>query len=50
MPTNILNERLFDARPDRVDLRDREYRPPLKSLPHRYPDPQGVARSSTAGR
>lgn len=44
MPTNILNERLFDARPDRADLRDREYRPPLKSLLHRYPDPQEVAR------
>jgi hypothetical protein len=26
-------ERTFDARPDRVDIRDREYRPPLRNLP-----------------
>ncbi|MBL8517223.1 MAG: C1 family peptidase [Betaproteobacteria bacterium] len=29
--------RTFDARPDRLDLRDRPYLPPVKSLPHRYP-------------
>lgn len=28
----------LDARPDRLDLRDREYLPPLRSLPPRYPD------------
>jgi len=44
MPKVELNNRVFDARPDRVDLRDREYRPPLKSLPRRYPDPQDTAR------
>ncbi len=27
----------LDARPDRLDIRDREYRPPLRSLPERYP-------------
>lgn len=27
----------LDARPDRLDLRDREYRPPLKDLPESYP-------------
>lgn len=29
--------RTLDARPDRLDLRDRPYLPPVKSLPHRYP-------------
>ena len=28
---------LLDARPDRIDFRDREFRPQLKSLPHKYP-------------
>lgn len=27
----------FDARPDRIDLRDRPYRPPLVSLPPQFP-------------
>lgn len=27
----------LDTRPDRLDLRDREYRPPLKNLPGSYP-------------
>jgi len=27
----------LDARPDRIDLRDREYQPPLRSLPHAFP-------------
>ena len=31
------NFRGLDARPDRVDFRDREYRPPLRSLPPEYP-------------
>lgn len=29
--------RTLDARPDRLDLRDRTYLPPVKSLPRRYP-------------
>ncbi|MDX2218042.1 MAG: C1 family peptidase [Burkholderiales bacterium] len=29
--------RTLDARPDRLDLRDRPYLPPVRSLPHRYP-------------
>lgn len=29
--------RTLDARPDRLDLRDRPYLPPVKSLPARYP-------------
>jgi len=47
MPKVKLNDMVFDARPDRVDLRDREYRPPLKSLPHRYPDLEDIARYLT---
>lgn len=34
--------RVFDARPDRLDLRDLPYRPPLKSLPPRFPDDRTV--------
>lgn len=37
MPTNFYKGRMLDARPDRLDLRDREYRPPLKSLPALWP-------------
>ena len=29
--------RTLDARPDRLDLRDRPYLPPVRSLPARYP-------------
>jgi hypothetical protein len=34
----------LDARPDRPDIRDRIYQPPLKSLPPQYPPPQWVGR------
>jgi hypothetical protein len=37
-------DRTFDARPDRVDFRDIPYRPPLQSLPPRYPDDAQLAR------
>src|SRR5262245_31898496 len=37
MPSTILNGKTFDARPDRVDLRDREYQPRLRSLPPQFP-------------
>jgi hypothetical protein len=43
-PADSLGGRLYDARPDRVDLRDRPYAPPLRSLPPVFPDDQGVAR------
>ena len=33
----VLGKRL-DARPDRLDLRDREFAPPVASLPARFPD------------
>jgi hypothetical protein len=32
-----MTTRTFDARPDRLDLRDLPYRAPLRSLPPRYP-------------
>lgn len=35
--------RLMDARPDRVDLRDLPYRPPLRSLPAQYPGDARIA-------
>ncbi len=31
------SQRVLDARPDRLDLRDLPYRPPLRSLPPRFP-------------
>jgi hypothetical protein len=33
---------VFDARPDRIDLRDREYQPILKLLPSQYPEQQSI--------
>jgi len=38
MPKVKFKDRLLDARPDRLDLRDLPYRPPLRNLPHEYPD------------
>src|SRR5215510_11465739 len=37
MPTKILFDRQFDARPDRIDFRDLPYRATLTSLPDKYP-------------
>ena len=37
MPKKIYKKRTLDVRPDRLDLRDREYRPPLLSLPNAWP-------------
>ena len=37
MPQKSYKDKLLDARPDRLDLRDREYRPPLQSLPATWP-------------
>ncbi len=44
MPEVILNNLRFDARPDRTDFRDREYLPPLRSLPSEFPSTAAVAR------
>jgi hypothetical protein len=38
-----LGQRL-DARPDRIDLRDREFAPPVVSLPARFPDDATVRK------
>ncbi len=43
MPTTSFSNRILDARPDRLDLRDREYRPPLESLPPQWPPQDDVA-------
>lgn len=37
MPKKVYKGKVLDARPDRLDLRDREYRPPLISLPDAWP-------------
>ena len=37
MPRKEYKNKVLDARPDRLDLRDREYRPPLISLPDSWP-------------
>lgn len=44
MPTKIIQNRKFDARPDHIDYRDRPYQPPLVSLPEEFPDPQLIAK------
>ena len=44
MPTTTFANRTLDARPDRVDLRDRPYEPRLRSLPLQYPPPVDIAR------
>ena len=43
MPKTSYSNRVLDARPDRLDLRDREYRPPLQSLPPEWPPQEDVA-------
>ena len=40
MPTRTIQGMTFDARPDRIDFRDLQYRPPLVSLPDEYPGPE----------
>lgn len=42
MPTTHVSGRTLDTRPDRVDLRDYPYRPPLVSLPDEWPPPAWV--------
>lgn len=42
MPTKTFKNRTFDARPDRIDLRDRPYQPKLVSLPSRYPHIESI--------
>ena len=42
MPSRSINGRLLDVRPDRVDLRDRIYSPPLESLPELFPSDRQI--------
>lgn len=44
MPTRTYQHRTFDARPDRIDLRDRVFHPRLVSLPPRWPSREDVER------
>jgi hypothetical protein len=44
MPIKEINNRIFDARPDRIDYRDRNYNPRLVSLPEQYPNPDLIDR------
>jgi hypothetical protein len=39
MPATKIRDTILDARPDRIDYRDRRYQPPLVSLPEQHPDP-----------
>jgi hypothetical protein len=45
MPKTRIKSRLLDARPDRLDLRDFPYRPPLRNLPPEYPDVAALKRA-----
>ena len=42
MPETRLGPQLLDARPDRQDLRDRRYQPPLRALPPQHPSPDEI--------
>ena len=42
MPKVKVKGKIFDARPDRIDLRDREYQPRLRSLPPQFPDESAI--------
>lgn len=41
----VSSERTFDARPDRVDFRDRVYTPPLIALPAQVPEPRQLKKT-----
>ena len=45
MPKSKFKDRLLDARPDRLDLRDFPYRPPLRNLQPEYPEAAALKRS-----
>ena len=46
MPAKFVKSigRTLDARPDRLDLRDREYTPNVVSLPQEWPDDAMIRR------
>ena len=43
MPSRTHSGRQLDARPDRPDIRDRIYSPPLRLLPPQYPPPEWIS-------
>jgi hypothetical protein len=43
MPAAKIGDKIVDARPDRPDLRDRIYSPPLRNLPLSYPSAAEIA-------
>lgn len=43
MTDHQMNNFVLDARPDRIDFRDRVYRPPLVSLPDRFPSDHHIS-------
>ena len=42
--TKYIGNYQLDARPDRIDLRDRIYLPPLRSLAHEFPESHYVTK------
>lgn len=44
MSHHAMDGRILDARPDRIDFRDRPYQPPLVSLPDQFPTESQVER------
>jgi hypothetical protein len=44
MPKIRIGNRALDVRPDRIDLRDYPYRPPLVSLPDQWPPPAWIEK------
>lgn len=44
MPSKIMFQRKFDARPDRIDFRDLPYRSRLINLPDKYPSDAVIAK------
>lgn len=48
MPETRVGNRALDARPDRMDLRDRPFQPRLVSLPRQFPDDDFIAKHLSA--
>ncbi len=44
MSNHEFHNRVLDARPDRIDFRDRSYAPPLVSLPPSFPSEEDISR------
>ncbi len=44
MTDHTMGEHVLDARPDRIDFRDRRYNPPLVSLPESHPSDEEIGQ------